>query len=392
MAHYLIIGGGMTADAAVRGIRECDAHGDITVLSDEPVPPYNRPPLSKALWKGEPRDSVWRQTPSDGVDLRLGARARAIDRRAMTVTDAAGQTYRYDRLLLATGGAPRRLACPDDGVIYFRTLADYDRLRALADACSRFVIVGGGFIGTEIAASLAANGKRVTMVLREPHLGARLFPEETTEFLDSYFRGQGVEVLTEEVVKAVAREGDDWSVITGSGRRLIADGVVAGLGIAPNVELAAAAGLRVDDGIDVDAYLRTTDPAIFAAGDVARFSSPALGRSLRCEHEDNANTMGALAGRNMAGAMNPYDYLPFFYSDLFDVGYEAVGDIDAGLETVTDWVEPFGKGVIYYLKKDRVSGVLLWNTWGALEAARDMIRHTVVDDRNGLLGRIGAPT
>lgn len=391
MTHYLIIGGGMTADAALRGIRECDVRGEITILSDEPVPPYNRPPLSKGLWKGEGRDSVWRHTPSEGVDLRLDTRARTIDRRAKTVTDEAGRTYPYDRLLLATGGSPRRLDVHDDGVIYFRTVADYDRLRRLADVSSRFAVIGGGFIGTEIAAALAAEGKQVTMLVRQPHLGAGVFPEDMTVFLDQYFREHGVELLTSEVVKAVEREDEAWSVVTGSGRRLLVAAVVAGLGITPNVSLAAAAGLRVDDGIIVDDYLRTLDPAIFAAGDVARFFSPALGRRLRCEHEDNANTMGTVAGRNMAGAVEPYHHLPYFYSDLFDAGYEAVGDLDAGLETVADWIEPFGKGVIYYLKDDRVRGVLLWNTWGQLAAARDMVRHAVVDDRNSLLGRIGAP-
>ncbi len=389
MTRYLIVGGGMTGAAAIEGVRERDADGAITVLTDEAVGPYDRPPLSKGLWKGQPRDSVWRSLP-DGVDLRLGVRATAIDPRGHAVTDEAGQSYAYDRLLLATGGTPRRLAHDSARVVYFRTIADYDRLRALADTASRFVVIGGGFIGSELAASLAASHKKVSLVVRERHIGARLFPEELAAFLDRFYREHGVEVLTGEGVAAIGEAGAEATVVTTSGRRLLADGVVAGLGILPNAGLAAAAGLRVGDGIAVDEHLRAGAPDIFAAGDVARFLSPALGHDLRCEHEDNANTMGRIAGHNMAGAMEPYHHLPFFYSDIFDAGYEAVGDIDPRLETLSDWVEPFGKGVIYYLKGERVRGVLLWNVWGAVETARDMIRHEVVSDRDTLLERIGA--
>lgn len=147
-----------------------------------------------------------------------------------------------------------------------------------------------------------------------------------------------------------------------------------GLGIEPNIELAQASGLAVDNGIVVDAYLRTSHPAIYAAGDVAAFEQTALGKRMRVEHEDNANSMGRHAGRNMAGMDAPYHHLPFFYSDLFDVGYEAVGELDARLDTVTDWREPYREGVIYYLETGRVRGVLLWNIWGHIEAARELIK------------------
>ena len=149
--------------------------------------------------------------------------------------------------------------------------------------------------------------------------------------------------------------------------------VIAGLGIVPSVELARQAGLTVSDGIEVDERLRTSQPEIYAAGDVAQFFNPALGKRMRVEHEDNANTMGKVAGQNMAGADLRYDHLPFFYSDLFDLGYEAVGDVDARHETVVDWKEEFREGVVYYLDGGRVRGVLLWNTWGQVDAARALI-------------------
>ena len=151
------------------------------------------------------------------------------------------------------------------------------------------------------------------------------------------------------------------------------DGVVAGIGVTPNVELAQSAGLKVDNGIVVDEFLRTSDPDIYAAGDVANFSNPALGKRLRVEHEDNANTMGRAAGLSMAGKASPYHHLPFFYSDLFDLGYEAVGELDSRLETVADWKESHREGVVYYLHDGRVRGVLLWNVWGQVDAARELI-------------------
>jgi NADPH-dependent 2,4-dienoyl-CoA reductase/sulfur reductase-like enzyme len=156
-------------------------------------------------------------------------------------------------------------------------------------------------------------------------------------------------------------------------REFRVDGVVAGIGLQPNIELAKAAGLQVNNGIIVDEFLRTSHPDIYAAGDVAAFYNPLLSKRIRVEHEDNANTMGRLAGRNMAGAREPYDHLPSFYSDLFDLSYEAVGELDPRLEVVTGWTEKTGSGAIYYLRESRVRGVLLWNIWGAVNAARELI-------------------
>jgi NADPH-dependent 2,4-dienoyl-CoA reductase/sulfur reductase-like enzyme len=169
---------------------------------------------------------------------------------------------------------------------------------------------------------------------------------------------------------------------------LAADAVVAGIGIEPDVGLAKTLGLKIDNGIVVDEQLRAAAPDVFAAGDVANFYSAALGVRRRVEHEDNANTMGALAGRNMAGASEKYEYLPYFYSDLFDLGYEAVGEFGAGMDIVEDWIEPFRKGVVYYLKGGRVRGVLLWNTWGQLDAARGLIAATETFTAAALAGRI----
>ncbi len=375
-SKYLIIGGGLTADAACKGIRGVDADGAITVVADEPHPPYARPPLSKGLWKGDEEATIWRGTADLGVELRLGRTIVALDLARHTATDDRGETYAYEQLLLATGGRPRRLPFGGDEVVYYRTLEDYRRVRALADTDARFVVIGGGFIGSEMAAGLAMNEHPVTMVFPEPGIGARIFPAELSASVTDYYRSRGVEVLDGTSVTAIERHGDTMSVVTGDGRTLEADAIIAGLGIQPRDELAVDAGLHVANGIVVDDRGRVEGHRdVFAAGDVASFPSAVLGVTTRVEHEDHAKSHGRLVGANMAGADEPYDHLPFFYSDLFDLAYEAVGELDSRRPTMADWTEPGRAGVVYYLDDEqRPRGILLWNLFDQVEAARDLIR------------------
>jgi NADPH-dependent 2,4-dienoyl-CoA reductase/sulfur reductase-like enzyme len=260
----------------------------------------------------------------------------------------------------------------------------------LTDQGQRFAVIGGGFIGSEIAAALAMNGKHVVMLFPGAGIGDHVFGSELSAFLNEYYRQHGVEVLAGETAESLERRGTQIALRTAGGRELLVDGVIAGIGIAPNIALAQAAGLVVDNGIVVDAMLRTNHPDIYAAGDVANFANAALGKRMRVEHEDNSNTMGRLAGRNMAGAKEAYDHLPFFYSDLFDLGYEAVGELDARLEIVADWKEPFREGVQYYLKDGRVRGVLLWNVWEQVDAARRLIAAPGPFQADDLIGRLPA--
>ncbi len=392
MTHYpyVIVGGGMTGDAAARVIRESDPTGGVGLISAESHPPYARPPLSKGLWKGDAEAAIWKGTETAGVELRLGRRVLAIDTNGKTVTDERGDTLTYGKLLLATGGTPRRLPLDTEQIIYFRTYDDYRRLRALANERLRFAVLGGGFIGSEIAAALKTAGRNVVMLVPEEGISARVFPADLSRFLVGYYREQGVEVLTGQGLAGLTPRAGAVIVQTTSGQEIPVDVIVAGLGIQPNVDLAEQAGVRVDNGIVVDELLRTSTPDIFAAGDVANFFNPALGTRMRVEHEDNAHTMGAAAGRAMAGQGKPYTHLPFFYSDLFALGYEAVGELDPRLETVADWKEPFREGVIYYLKDGRVRGVLLWNTWGQVDAARALIAESGPFRTENLKGRLPA--
>ncbi|MGY6215531.1 NAD(P)/FAD-dependent oxidoreductase [Methylolobus aquaticus] len=391
--RYLIIGGGMTADAAVRGIRQHDPDGTVGIISHEAHAPYRRPPLSKGLWLGKSPESIWLRTENLGITLHLGRAATLLDPTAHKVTDHREEVYGFDKLLLATGGEPRRLSDTDEGIIYFRTYADYLQLSQLAERHDRFAVIGGGFIGSEIAAALNQIGKHVVMAFPEDGICSRLFPAGLSRFVTDYFAQRGVSILSGCTLSHYSRVGERASLrFQQSGTTpeslIEADAVIAGLGILPGVVLAEKAGLRTDNGIVVDECLRTSASDIYAAGDVANFYNPLLGERLRVEHEDNALTMGRMAGANMAGAAERYDHLPFFYSDLFDLGYEAVGRLDATAETVEDWIQPYRKGVVYYLRDGRVRGVLLWNVWERVPAARSLIAEPGPFSAADLKGRL----
>ena len=381
----------MTAQAAARGIRELDPEGSIAMLSAEQHRPYARPPHTKKLWAGKPESSIWLEEVP-GVAFLPSRTMVTLDRNAREVVDDRGERHGYERLLLATGGSPRLLPWRDERIIHFRTLDDFRRVHgAVAAGTRRITVVGGGFIGSEMAASLASQGAEVTMIFPEANVCARAFPDDLAAFVTSYYRAKGVAVWTGDTLADVSARPDGLSLRSSGGRELRADLVVAGIGITPNVQLAQAAGLAVGDGIEVDAGLRTSDPSIWAAGDVASFVSSALEKRVRVEHEDNALTMGRFAGRSMAGDAVTYDYLPFFYSDLFDLGYEAVGELDARHEVVSSWKRPFREGVVFFLAGGRVRGVLLWNVWGQVEAARTLIRDERAATKREALALPGAP-
>ena len=390
MKHYkyLIIGGGMTGDAGVRGIRELDPEGSVGMIGDETDMPYARPPLTKGMWKGRPFEKVWRGTDQLNVEFHLGRHATELDPSAKRVRDDQGDEYTYDKLLLATGGTPNELPVGKEQIIYYRTLQDYIHLHALSEKYKDFVVIGGGFIGSEIAAALAMQGRHVTLVFRENTIGEMVYPPEISKYLNDFYRKKGIELLPADSIASLEQKGERMVVQTKSGHTLEADAVVAGIGIRPNVDLAKSAGLKVEDGIVVDDHQRTSAPDVYAAGDVAMFPHKVLGRSLRVEHEDNALQMGKQAGRNMAGADEAYTHAPYFYSDLFELGYEAVGSLSSKLETYLDWQEPFQKGVIYYLDNGRVRGILLWNVWEKLNDARAVLAEPGPIKPEQLKGRI----
>jgi 3-phenylpropionate/trans-cinnamate dioxygenase ferredoxin reductase component len=388
---YLIIGSGMTAAAAVKGIREVDADGSIAVFGAEWHRPYNRPPLSKKLWSGKSRDSIWLDLSPDNLELFAGCRVTAVNPDKKQVQDEEGRSFGYQKLLLATGGEPRRLANNTEDILYYRTLDDYDRLRSWTQKGARIGVIGGGFIGSEIAAALALNHEQVVMIIPESAIGAKIYPEDLAKFVTDYYRKNDVDIHTGMKIQSIKRHNSRFFLQAEDGQVVEVDHIVAGIGLLPNTELAHTARIETaaneaGGGFLVDPYLHTNQPDIYAAGDVASSYIPFLNRRMRFEHEDNANTMGRIAGLNMAGRVTPYDHLSFFYSDLFDLGYEAVGELDSRLDTFADWQETFNKGVIYYLRDRKICGVLLWNTWGQVEAVRKLIAAGQTYEKSELKG------
>ena len=413
--RYVIVGGGMTADAAAKAIRRADPTGSVVLISAEADAPYRRPPLSKALWNGEDPAKVFLGTEKHGVEMLLSDRSVALDVDSHEVTTAGGKQVRYERLLLATGVRPRTLPdIPVGGPIFtYRNLADFREARRRSGPGNRVLVVGGGFIGAELAAGLVRAGSEVHMVFREQAISAMRFPLELAQAVTADYRARGVKIHASNGVASVAVDDDSASVefIDGAGGKF--DLIIVGVGAIPNDELASEAGLKVDNGIVVDEQLRAKsvrgpngeamDPVaadVYAAGDVASFPWPRPLARGRIEHEDNAVTMGAHAGRQMAasflgqgraGASSEqqgaaYTHLPFFYSDLFDNGYEALGILDSRLETVVDWRQPGKEGVVYYLDDGLVVGILLWNTWGQVDEARELLLAARQVDKSDLRG------
>jgi 3-phenylpropionate/trans-cinnamate dioxygenase ferredoxin reductase component len=379
---YVIVGGGLAGASAVEGIRERDKSGSILLIGREEHLPYHRPPLSKQLWFGKKqvKDTYIHDQAfydQNGVSLALGIEIVALDAQRKTVTEASGRSFRYEKLLLATGGSPRTLSIPGGdlhGICYYRSLDDYLRTRGEAAEGKKALVIGGGFIGSEIAAALNFNKLDVTMIFPSHYLVSRVFPEDLGQAIQSRYLERGIKILLGDRPASFTRSGDKFIVRTSGGKEIESELVIIGAGILPEVKLAEGAGLQVTNGIRVNHYLQSSHPDIYAAGDNALFPYAVLGQEMRIEHWDNALNKGKWAGRNMAGANEPFTYMPYFFSDLFEFGYEAVGEVSSELETVADWQKEYDTGVIYYLKDGRVRGAMMCNVWDKVEAARELIR------------------
>ena len=376
---YIIIGGGMTGSSAVMGIRKIDPDGTIALFSIEPYKPYNRPPLTKGLWDGKDIESIMRPIEKYDVDLFLETRVEKINPDEKWILTDKDETFKYGKLLIASGGDPIQMPGTPEGVISYRTRADYEKLNKLAKTKQTFCVIGGGFIGSEITAALTKNGKQVTMIFPEIGISGLLFPDELSKFLNDYYQEHGVAILNGCLVDSILKANEKYLVKyhntnTEQTNEKEFDVVIVGIGLKPNINLAEKAGLDVEDGIVVNQYTQTSDPDIYAAGDVAYFKNLGLGKRMRLEHEDNANTMGLIAGKNMTGEKEKYDHMPFFYSDLFDLGYEAVGEMNKDFTIFSDWIEPYKKGTIFYLNDNKIVGLIFWNLWGKVDQGRKVIR------------------
>lgn len=311
------------------------------------------------------------------VTLALGARVARLDPAAKTLTTNNGETYGYGKLLLATGCKARTLTIPGgdlDGICYFRSLDDYLRTREVAAEGKSAVVVGGGFIGSELAAALNINKLNVTMIFPGELLCDRVLPDYLGRAVQRRYVEKSVSILASDKPVSFSKNGSKFITRTEKGATIESDIVIVGVGVIPERELARSGGLEVGNGIVVDEYLETSKPDIYAAGDNVFFPYRVLGQQMRIEHWDHALTQGKWAGRNMAGAHEPYTYQPYFFSDLFEFGYEATGEVDSRLETFADWQKENDTGVIYYLREGKVRGVMMCNVWDKVKMARELIR------------------
>ena len=379
---FVIAGGGLAGAKAAEGLREEGFDGRIVLIGAESELPYERPPLSKDYLRGEAERASALVHPGDfyeenGIELMLGTTVEALDAGAKHVVLDTGERHRFDTLLLATGSEPRRLPLEGsdlDGIHYLRTLADADALKAaLADAHA-LVVIGGGFIGAEVAASARQLGLEVAIVEPAEVLLAQALGPEIGGFYTELHRDHGVEVLTGNAPTAFEGRGRVERVRLRDGRSIDADLVLVGVGAQPRVELAAEAGLLVENGIVVTSRLETSAPGIFAAGDVASAHHPFYRRRIRVEHWANALNQPEIAARAMLGKPASYDRLPYFYSDQYDVGMQFVGDTTVSDEVVLRGEPSVREFVAFWLSQGAVVAAMNVNVWDAVDDFTRLIR------------------
>jgi 3-phenylpropionate/trans-cinnamate dioxygenase ferredoxin reductase subunit len=381
----MIVGAGLAGAKAAEALRDQGFDGRIVLLGDEPHRPYERPPLSKDYLTGKSeREQVFVHPAAwygeHHVDLRAGQAVTAIDRAARQVTLADGSHVGYDKLLLATGAGPRRLPVPGadaDGVHHLRRIEDSERIKDTLATASRVVVIGGGWIGLEVAA--AARQAGVEVVLLEaaelPLLGV-LGPQVAQVFADLH-RDHGVDLRSNTKITAIITDhGKATGVLLADGTSISADAVIVGVGINPNTQLAADAGLKVDNGIVVDATLATSDPGICAVGDVANAAHPVLGTHIRVEHWANALNQPATAAATMLGRQAAYDRLPYFFTDQYDLGMEYTGHVGHG-----GYDQVIFRGDVaarqftaFWCNHNRVLAGMNVNTWDVAEQIKALIR------------------
>jgi 3-phenylpropionate/trans-cinnamate dioxygenase ferredoxin reductase component len=378
---FVIVGGGFAGAKAAETLREEGFEGDVVLMGDEDVRPYERPPLSKDYLRGEADAPPF--VHDEGfyaerdVELRLSTHATAIDRDAGEVELGDGSRLGYDKLLLATGAEPRRLDVPGgdlDGVMYLRSLADSEAIgQRFGDGNKRMVAIGAGWIGAEIAASARQKGCDVTMLeMTAVPLERVLGPEVGAIYRDLHL-SHGVEFLPETAAERFEGDGAVERVVTADGRSIDADFVVVGIGVVPRTDLAERAGLEVDNGVLANEHLRTSDPNIFVAGDIANAEHPFYGRRLRVEHWANALAQGPAAARSMLGQDIVFDEIPYFFSDQYDAGMEYRGFATEWDEVVFRGDPAGGEFISFWVADGRVVAGMNFNVWDVNEQIRDLI-------------------
>jgi NADPH-dependent 2,4-dienoyl-CoA reductase/sulfur reductase-like enzyme len=395
--RYCIVGGGYAAAAAIEGIRAHDPDGSIVLLTRENHRPYRRPLLSKDLWYGTATLERLPMHPDEWydehkVEVRLRHEVVEVDADHRRLFDERGDEIEYGDLLLAIGCRPRRLqaeGAQTAGVGYFRDLEDYLALEGRMDRLQHITLVGGGFTSVEMAAALRSRGKEITLVIADEYPLHRMLPRDLGLPLLEFLRDLGIETVSGDVLAKVEESVGMVHARTYLGNELDTQLILVDQGGEPLVDLAEAAGIAIDDGIVVNDRGRTSDPHVWAAGDVAEFPYLALGQIMRIEGADHAEAHGRIVGANMAGADQPYDHIPIKWFRVGEMQFEGVGELWARLDTELRWIEPGREGAVFYLRDEVIRGVLLINVHERIEWARALIREarsTTSAERAGMLG------
>ncbi|MBT5789208.1 MAG: FAD-dependent oxidoreductase [Gammaproteobacteria bacterium] len=364
MSGIVIIGAGQAAGQAAASLRQGKYEGSITILGDETQPPYQRPPLSKQYLSGElGMDRVMVRPEKfygdQNIALHTETRVESIDSSAKSVTTSSGDSYQYDKLLIATGSRPRILTIPGSdlsGIHYLRTIDDVDGIREAMQAAKKICIVGGGYIGLEVAAVAVTAGLQVTVLEMEDRILQRVTTPEMSEYYHDLHTGRGVNIMVNTGVSGFQGEGHISTVVCGD-EKIDADLVIVGIGIIPNIELAEAAGLDCNNGITVDEHCRTSDPHIYAAGDCTNHPNPIMGRRLRLESVPNAMEQARVSAANMLGGDKAYASVPWFWSDQYELKLQMVGFSTDGDTSILRGDKAANQFAVFYLKDGEVVSV-----------------------------------
>jgi len=334
-SNVVILGGGMVAGYAAKQLMELGLpKGELAILSADNAVPYERPPLSKNFLAGKDNEDAIKINTEDfykkhGIELRLQCEVSTVDVKRKRLILKNSDEFGFQKLIIATGTRPRTLDIPGarlQNLFYLRTVSDSKNIRSAAERAKHAVVIGGGFIGMEVAAVFAQKGIEVAMVLNDERVFKRLFSPEMSSFFESYYTARGVRLIKSMSVTEFRGDGAVNSAVLGDKQTIQCDLVVAGIGVQPSVEVVTNSALDVGDGILVNEYLQTNHPGIFAAGDVANYQDLLFGKRRRVEHWDNAVSQGQYCAGSLMGDKTPFRHVPYFFSDVFDLSYEYWGD------------------------------------------------------------------
>jgi NADPH-dependent 2,4-dienoyl-CoA reductase/sulfur reductase-like enzyme len=362
-SNVVILGGGMVAGYAAKQMVELGLpKGELAILSADNAVPYERPPLSKSFLAGKDSEAAIRINPESfyeehGIELRLKLEVAGVDIKRKRLVLKPGDEFEFQKLIIATGARPRTLKIPGsrlNNLFYLRTLDDSKRIRGAAEGAKQAVVIGGGFIGMEVAAVLAQKGIEVTMVLSDDRIWKRLFSSEMSNFFESYYAGRGVRILKSSAVTELRGDEAVKAAVLRDGQAIQCDLVVAGIGVEPVTEVVSSSGLATGDGILVNQYLQTSHPDIYAAGDVANYEDVIFQKRRRVEHWDNAVSQGQHCARCVMEGPTPFKHVPYFFSDVFDLSYEYWGDSSAADRIIHRGDMASGSFSVWWLRQDRV--------------------------------------